>query len=591
MLKAKRYLLGALALLLCSGIAAGATYFATTVYAVRYVPVGAPSSIPVPPQCVLGVGCTYVNAADNNLYYLNPAGASQNLSNGVVQGLSAAYSGAVSTSQNVIQLTTGGGPIIIKDRSPTITPFAVTDSTGAFEYIQIAGANGINTIGPFTLTYPFGYWFFGNNTNATGGSPATSSPDILLAATSWDGATTRNQGYDIGVLSTQTGASYTAEIHFRPTRNNAFAAHDTLNLGYDGSNHSVTIGAEFGSASAYGVITTYNGAGSLKIGAGAGATEYVSIDGPITGFQFVASGSTQVYLDSASLRAANDASGATLGGVSNRWLAGYFGNDSVGITPTLALSLANKTAATSGAANQKWSPGFVLTGHQWNGAADVAVDLMLLERPITGNTIPGQLTLFGRYNAGSWTEVVSITPNAGITTIDSTGPSAALALMGHTNFYVQLDGTTYFQIISSAAQPFTNLGLTSGSSSNAWSANYSRHYVGAGAAWTTAEGTGAGTSPSGKTITGTDTIGTYAISTGTTPASNATLATVTFAATWGNAPICQWECASSATCGLSTTQQPFVSATSTTTATVTTGTVALAGSTAYKWILACTQAN
>ncbi len=152
-------------------------------------------------------------------------------------------------------------------------------------------------------------------------------------------------------------------------------------------------------------------------------------------------------------------------------------------------------------------------------------------------------------------------------------------------------GTSVWAWTGTKYYPETDLSYAIGDTTHRMTAVYSRHYVGGGAAPTSSEGTGAGTSPSGKTIAGSDYNGTYAITTGTTPASTATLTTITFAATWDSAPNCHVWPATTATMALASGAQPQVTASTTTTFTITTGGTALAGSTAYKWGWECTQPN
>jgi len=100
---------------------------------------------------------------------------------------------------------------------------------------------------------------------------------------------------------------------------------------------------------------------------------------------------------------------------------------------------------------------------------------------------------------------------------------------------------------------------------------------------TVSAGAGAGSSPT-ISITGTDHGFTVTLTTGTTATINATLFTVTFGATWtSSAPSIAWNAGNTVTAALygSAGKVPFTSATSTSTTTFTSGTVALSDSTTY----------
>ena len=113
------------------------------------------------------------------------------------------------------------------------------------------------------------------------------------------------------------------------------------------------------------------------------------------------------------------------------------------------------------------------------------------------------------------------------------------------------------------------------------------HFIGGGSAPTLAAGTGAGTSPT-VSIAGTDTAGTITVTTGTSPATNATIVTVTFATAYASGPYCLVTPANAATAALGSAAA-FVSSSSTTTFLLTSNAVALAGSTTYVWYFCCVQ--
>lgn len=104
--------------------------------------------------------------------------------------------------------------------------------------------------------------------------------------------------------------------------------------------------------------------------------------------------------------------------------------------------------------------------------------------------------------------------------------------------------------------------------------------AGAGNTPTIAAGTGAGTSPT-VSIVGTDTAGRITITTGTSPAANATIATITFAGgAYGSAPYVSLTPSNQPAAALSGANMPFPSST-TTTFVLTSGTTALTAATTY----------
>ena len=110
------------------------------------------------------------------------------------------------------------------------------------------------------------------------------------------------------------------------------------------------------------------------------------------------------------------------------------------------------------------------------------------------------------------------------------------------------------------------------------------HPVSGGSPPTIAAGTGAGSSPT-ISVSGTDNYQTITLTTGTSPSATATICTVTFNKTWGNAPKCIVSPGNS-NAALASTTNPYVSSSSTTTFTFT-STGALAAGTSYIWNCSC----
>jgi hypothetical protein len=98
-------------------------------------------------------------------------------------------------------------------------------------------------------------------------------------------------------------------------------------------------------------------------------------------------------------------------------------------------------------------------------------------------------------------------------------------------------------------------------------------------------GAGAGTSPTCSSA-GSDLDGTFAITTGTSPAASGAIATLTFVSSYGTAPRCFLQPANAATASLTGTSAAWPNA-SASSVVLTAGSTALSASTAYKWYYTC----
>jgi hypothetical protein len=109
-----------------------------------------------------------------------------------------------------------------------------------------------------------------------------------------------------------------------------------------------------------------------------------------------------------------------------------------------------------------------------------------------------------------------------------------------------------------------------------------KHIKGNSGALSIAASTGAGTSPSAVSVTGTDMSGVVSLTTGTSPSINAVLATITYNTAFSTAPVVVITPANAATASLAATQAVWVNIT-TTGFTVNTNATAVVSSKAYKW--------
>jgi hypothetical protein len=109
-----------------------------------------------------------------------------------------------------------------------------------------------------------------------------------------------------------------------------------------------------------------------------------------------------------------------------------------------------------------------------------------------------------------------------------------------------------------------------------------KHLKGNSGALNIAASIGAGTSPSGLTVTGTDMSGIVSLTTGSSPSVNSVLATITFNTAYTTAPIVVITPANAATASLTAGQAVWIDI-STTGFTINTNATAVVSSTAYKW--------
>ena len=109
-----------------------------------------------------------------------------------------------------------------------------------------------------------------------------------------------------------------------------------------------------------------------------------------------------------------------------------------------------------------------------------------------------------------------------------------------------------------------------------------KHLKGNSGALNIAASIGAGTSPSGLTVTGTDMSGIVSLTTGSSPSVNSVLATITYNTAYTTAPIVVITPANAATASLTAGQAVWIDI-STTGFTINTNATAVVSSTAYKW--------
>ena len=148
------------------------------------------------------------------------------------------------------------------------------------------------------------------------------------------------------------------------------------------------------------------------------------------------------------------------------------------------------------------------------------------------------------------------------------------------------DGLTNAIAIGQSASNTTSnsiqLGNTNVTLVNTSATVSAKHLKGNSGALSIAASTGAGTTPTGVAVTGTDMSGFITLTTGTAPTINAVLATITYNTAYATAPIVVITPANAATASLIAAQAVWINI-GTSNFTINTNATALTASTAYKW--------
>ena len=224
------------------------------------------------------------------------------------------------------------------------------------------------------------------------------------------------------------------------------------------------------------------------------------------------------------------------------------------------------TLNTSGSGNI--SIGALTLGSNTSGSNNVAVGRSVLMNNTTGtgNTAIGFSTLNSN-TTGTFNTVLGYGSNVSgdVTNATSLGNGASVG----TSNTIQLGNSAITKVNTSGAIVTTN-DITA------------KHIKGNSGALSIAASTGAGTSPTGLTVTGTDMSGVVALTTGNSPSINAVLATITYNTAFSTAPVVVITPANAATASLAATQAVWVTIT-TTGFTINTNATAVVSSTAYKW--------
>lgn len=196
-------------------------------------------------------------------------------------------------------------------------------------------------------------------------------------------------------------------------------------------------------------FTMYNAGNGILLAA-AGGNEYMSIDGPVTGFQWVVGGSSSMFLDASSLRPALDLS-LPFGDSTHRW-NGVFTNSvnggSVAANGT-GLTITTNVATAAG------STGLIIN----NTTAF----------PASGGTF------FDLQNAGTSVFKIFMDSFTAPRFLNTTGTGYSLS--GTTGY---LMGSNVYSVLwnSTVLQSYTDFSTALGTNTSRWTSTWSRQYNG-----------------------------------------------------------------------------------------------------------------
>jgi len=233
-------------------------------------------------------------------------------------------------------------------------------------------------------------------------------------------------------------------------------------------------------------------------------------------------------------------------------------NNAIGV-----FALASNTTGSNNAAL-----GFQALTSNTTGYQNIAIGSYALSSNTTGirNTAIGYNTL-SSISTGSNNTAIGF--NANVTGDVSNSMALGNSATTNTANTIQLGNASIAKVNTSGAIVTTN-DITA------------KHIKGNSGALSIAASTGAGTSPSAVSVTGTDMSGVVSLTTGTSPSVNAVLATITYNTAFSTAPVVVITPANAATASLAAAQAVWVNIT-TTGFTINTNGTAVGASTAYKW--------
>jgi hypothetical protein len=362
--------------------------------------------------------------------------------------------------------------------------------------------------------------------------------------------------FDVNAVSGQSTLGYGSGYSLVRNLTNSYGTKNT-GFGYQAF-YNTTVGNENTVMGYQALLTNVAGASSTAIGYQAMGNANSALNGNTPLITYNTAVGYQALQGSATAASNTGNNNTAVGYQSLKNTTSGIGNSSYGVS--------SLTSNTTGTYNT--GMGFQSLTNSTTGSYNVGVGMYALRTLGTGagNVGIGYHTMSSN-SSGSYNIAIGYTANIadGVTNAVAIGKSAT----NSTSNSIVLGNGSITRVSTSGAIVTTN-------DINA------KHIKGNSGALSIAASTGAGTSPSGLTVTGTDMSGVVALTTGNSPSINAVLATITYNTAFSSAPVVVITPANAATASLAATQAVWVNIT-TAGFTINTNATAVVSSTAYKW--------
>ena len=362
--------------------------------------------------------------------------------------------------------------------------------------------------------------------------------------------------FDVNAVSGQSTLGYGAGYSLSRNLTNSYGTKNT-GFGYQAF-YNTTFGNENTALGYQALLTNVSGASSTAVGYQAMSNANNTANSSIPLITYNTAVGYQALQGSATAASNTGTNNTATGYQALKNTTSGYGNSSYGVS---AL-----TSNTTGAYNT--GMGFNALINSTTGNYNVGVGMYALRNISTGgnNVGIGYNTMSSNYTGSN---NVAIGFNANIAEGVSNASSIGNGATNSTSNSIVLGNTAITRVSTWGTIVTTN-------DINA------KHIKGNSGALSIAASTGAGTSPSAVSVTGTDMSGVVALTTGTSPSINAVLATITYNTAFSSAPVVVITPANAATASLAATQAVWVNIT-TTGFTINTNGTAVGASTAYKW--------
>ena len=403
-------------------------------------------------------------------------------------------------------------------------------------------------------------WSTTGNANMTDGSKFFGTTDAQPLNVQVGGIVSGR--FDVNAVSGQSTLGYGAGYSLVRNLTNSYGTKNT-GFGYQAF-YNTTFGNENTAMGYQALLTNVAGASSTAIGYQAMSNANSTLNGSIPLITYNTAVGYQSLQGSATASANTGYNNTAVGYQSLKNTTSGYGNSGYGVSALVSL--------TTGAYNT--GVGYQALMNSTTSNYNVGIGMYALRSISTGGNNVG----IGYYTMSSnstGSNNVAIGHAANIGEGVSNGIAIGQGSSNSTSNTIVLGNTSITKVSTSGAIVTTNDIIA-------------KHLKGNSGALSIAASTGAGTSPSAVSVTGTDLSGVVALTTGTSPTVNAVLATITYNTAFSTAPVVVITPANAATASLAATQAVWVNIT-TTGFTINTNATAVVSSTAYKWNYAVIQ--